>query len=98
MHDLYLQRVCLYFLQEHSLAYKVKKKRTHKLVPNIALKVSKKIGITLRISMTIIYRRYNLRHRMGLDYSTKLQMTESPLDNLLPLIKITNCFRSHNKS
>ena len=25
MHDLYLQRVCLYFLQEHSLAYKVKK-------------------------------------------------------------------------
>jgi len=77
MHDLYLQRVCLYFLQEHSLAYKVKKKkRTHKLVPNIALKVSKKIGITLRISMTIIYRRYNLRHQMVLVYSTKLQMSE----------------------
>jgi hypothetical protein len=76
MYDLYLQRVCLYFLPVHSLALKEKHIRRYQIA-KYSIDRKQENGHCIKISMTNTESsRYNLKNKKDSDYKTKLQMSK----------------------
>jgi len=77
MYDLYLQRVCLYFLQVHSLALKEEKHISQYQTGKYSTERKQENWYCVKISMTNTEpSRYNLKNKMDCNYKPKLQMSK----------------------